>query len=62
MKREEVEIPRRRSEWMEIFQLSPVNGAAYRGEELPVKHWTWPRGTYLQRKLEARGNRREGED
>ena len=44
-----------------VFLCSPVNGALYLGEHLPVRPWPWPRGTWLANRLEARGLRRESE-
>lgn len=37
--------------WLRVFGNSRVNGASYDGESLPVYPWSWPRGTYLQRRL-----------
>jgi len=39
------------SYWQLVFLQSKVNGAAYTGEELPGRHWNWPKDTYLQRRL-----------
>ena len=39
------------SYWQLIFMQSKVNGAPYSGEELPGRHWDWPKETYLQRRL-----------
>jgi len=39
------------SPWQIIFMQSKVNGALYRGEELPGYAWNWPKDTYLQRRL-----------
>ncbi len=41
----------KRSYWQLIFTQSKVNGAPYSGDELPGRHWEWPRDTYLQRRL-----------
>jgi hypothetical protein len=38
------------SYWQLIFSQSKVNGAAYSDDELPVCNWSWPTGTYLQRR------------
>ena len=38
------------SYWQLVFLQSKVNGAAYIGEELPGRNWTWPKDTYLQRR------------
>jgi hypothetical protein len=37
--------------WQVVFLQSKVNGAAYRGEQLPRRNWKWPRDTYLQHRL-----------
>ncbi len=29
--------------WQLVFLQSKVNGAAYRGEQLPRQNWDWPR-------------------
>lgn len=39
------------SYWQLIFMQSKVNGASYNGDELPGRHWDWPKNTYLQRRL-----------
>ena len=39
------------SYWQLIFMQSKVNGAPYNGDELPGRHWNWPKDTYLQRRL-----------
>jgi hypothetical protein len=36
---------------IDVFHQSKVNGADYKGDELPVQRWDWPTDTYLQRKL-----------
>jgi hypothetical protein len=41
----------RHSFWQRVFLQSKVNGALYWGEELPGRHWQWPKDTYLQRRL-----------
>jgi hypothetical protein len=38
------------SYWQLIFSKSKVNGAPYCDDELPVCNWSWPTGTYLQRR------------
>jgi len=40
------------SSWQSIFLQSKVNGAAYNGEQLLGLNWEWPKGTFLQRRLE----------
>jgi hypothetical protein len=37
--------------WQLVFLQSKVNGAAYRGEQLPRRNWNWPTDTYLQQRL-----------
>jgi hypothetical protein len=37
--------------WQLVFLQSKVNGAAYRGEQLPRRNWSWPEGTYFQQRL-----------
>jgi hypothetical protein len=41
----------KRSFWQRVFLQSKVNGALYRGEQLPGMRWEWPKNTYLQRRL-----------
>lgn len=38
------------SYWQVIFSQSKVNGAPYSDDVLPVCNWSWPTGTYLQRR------------
>ena len=40
-----------RSFWLDVFSNSKVNGAAYREDHLPLRTWSWPTDTYLQRRL-----------
>ena len=43
--------------WRKIFSNSRANGAPYFGDYLPAHLWSWPSGTYLQRRLrEVREN------
>ena len=42
----------RPSYWQLIFMQSKVNGAAYKGEDLPGRNWNWPKDTYFQRRLQ----------
>jgi hypothetical protein len=37
--------------WQLVFLQSKVNGAAYRGEQLPRRNWNWPKDTYFQHRL-----------
>lgn len=50
MKATEHEIDKH-SYWQLIFRQSKVNGAPYNGDELPGRHWDWPKDTYLQQRL-----------
>ena len=34
-----------------VFLNSRINGAKYDGDALPVQPWSWPRRTFLQRRL-----------
>jgi hypothetical protein len=40
--------------WQWVFLQSKVNGASYEGETLPGHVWSWPKNTYLQRRLHWR--------
>ncbi len=42
---------RKPSLWQRVFLQSKVNGALYRGDQLPGMHWEWPQNTFLQRRL-----------
>jgi len=43
--------------WRKVFYNSRANGAPYHGDYLPAHLWSWPSGTYLQRRLrEVREN------
>jgi hypothetical protein len=35
--------------WQLVFLQSKVNGAAYRGEQLPRRNWNWPKDTYFHK-------------
>jgi hypothetical protein len=37
--------------WQLVFLQSKVNGAAYRGDQLPRQNWDWPKDTYFQQRL-----------
>jgi hypothetical protein len=37
--------------WEAIFSQSPVNNGFYNGEKLPQIHWTWPKRTWFQSRL-----------
>jgi hypothetical protein len=37
--------------WQLVFLQSKVNGAAYRGDQLPRRNWNWPKDTYFQHRL-----------
>jgi hypothetical protein len=46
--------------WLKVFYNSRANGAPYYGDYLPAHLWSWPSGTYLQRRLrEVRENEAE---
>lgn len=51
MKADSMQFEKRNSFWQSVFLQSRVNGAPYRGEQLPFRPWTWPTNTYLQRRL-----------
>ena len=51
MKTEQIQFEGRNSFWQFVFLQSRVNGAPYRGEQLPLRPWNWPRNTYLQQRL-----------
>ena len=40
------------SPWQRIFLESKANGAPYSEEQLLEFRWSWPKNTYLQRRLE----------
>jgi hypothetical protein len=44
------------SYWQLVFSQSKVNGAIYAGDKLPGYKWTWPKDTYLQRRLHRNEN------
>ena len=48
MKATDLERP---SFWQLVFAQSKVNGARYFDEELPNQNWSWPKETYLQRRI-----------
>ena len=51
MKTEQIQFEGRNSFWQFVFLQSRVNGAPYRGEQLPLRPWNCPRNTYLQQRL-----------
>jgi hypothetical protein len=51
MKPDQLRFETRNSFWQSVFLQSKVNGAPYRGEQLPLRPWNWPTNTYLQRRL-----------
>jgi hypothetical protein len=53
MKTEQIQFEGRNSFWQFVFLQSRVNGAPYRGEQLPLRPWNWPRNTYLQQRLKV---------
>jgi hypothetical protein len=38
--------------WESIFFQSPVNSGHYEEDELPQNVWDWPKGTWLQTRLD----------
>ena len=38
--------------WEVIFMQSPVNHGYYDEDELPQQNWEWPKGTWLQTRLD----------
>jgi len=38
--------------WETIFTQSPANNGYYKENELAQGYWEWPRGTWLQDRLE----------
>jgi len=50
MKTSEIES-RKLTFWQEVFSRSIINGAPYHGDDLPGCNWSWPKDTYLQRRL-----------
>jgi hypothetical protein len=48
--------------WQRVFLQSKVNGAVYCGDQLPGMPWSWPTGTYLQRRLKLAPDFRKGEE
>lgn len=47
--KQRIEIP---TDTQRVILASPLNGAPYRGEELPAHYWPWPRGTWMQGRRE----------
>ncbi len=43
----------RLTKYQSMWLSSRVNGGEYRGDDLPCFKWKWPRGTWMQKKLEA---------
>lgn len=46
-----IEVQPKLTYWQRVFIQSKVNGASYDGESLPGQVWSWPKNTYLQRRL-----------
>jgi hypothetical protein len=40
------------NKWKEIFTNSPANNGYYSEKDLTERYWEWPRGTWLQSRLE----------
>ncbi len=36
-----------------IFEIAKVNGAIYRGENLPSYPWMWPNSSWLKKRMET---------
>jgi hypothetical protein len=51
-----IEVRRKLTYWQGVFLQSKVNGGSYTGEALPGQVWSWPKNTYLQRRLQLRQN------
>jgi len=51
-----IEARSKLSYWQGVFLQSKINGASYNGEALPGQLWSWPKNTYLQRRLQLRQN------
>jgi hypothetical protein len=51
-----IEVRHQLTYWQGVFLQSKVNGASYNGEALPGQVWSWPKNTYLQRRLQLRQN------
>ncbi len=41
------------SYWQFILLQSKANGCLYRGENLPVSKWDWPKNTWLRERLDS---------
>lgn len=48
------------ADWELVFSQSPVNGGDYREPE--SQHIEWPKGTWLQRRLEALRKKEKKDD
>ena len=46
-----IDVRHKLSYWQWVFLQSKVNGASYYGDALPRQRWSWPKNTYLQRRL-----------
>ncbi len=40
------------SYWQLILLQSKANGCLYRGEDLPLTNWAWPKNTWFQARLD----------
>jgi len=38
--------------WKSIFMQSPVNNGFYEEDELQQQNWSWPKGTWVQTRLD----------
>ena len=46
-----IDVRHKLTYWQWVFLQSKVNGASYYGDALPRQPWSWPKNTYLQRRL-----------
>ncbi len=51
-----IEVQPKLTYWQRVFIQSKANGASYDGETLSGQVWSWPKNTYLQRRLQLRQN------
>lgn len=58
MKRRKTVPPSQLTAWQQIFLLSKVNNeSAYIGDRLPSQPWSFPRNTWLQDRLNKKGQK-----
>jgi hypothetical protein len=51
-----IDVRHKLTYWQWVFLQSKVNGASYYGDALPRQPWSWPKNTYLQRRLRGEPN------